>query len=969
MEQNKTHKLYAFTLILTFITAWAFSQVPNTINFSKKDGLDCNQINRLLCDKNNFIWIATDNGLFKYDGYKFKKYDTYNGLPANNIVDIVLNDSIITAICENGSFAVFNGKIFNPHPFNKHLLEVSKGNRPVKSTLNFSEEHVSLCFHNIGFVDIDSNRNIYSTKHRSLFENIHEFIKSKENSDSMLVSIQKYLKKNESSILGNPKFKYGDITFCSKNRCRSFCCGNLCICCCNGVVKHSFNDKRILSADFVDNVYYKAAENSGIVFYTPRKKIELLKGISVTHAIADHEKGIWIATKNRGLFYVKNLHVNNYDNFSYSDTTNINSIVLCMEGVVIADNGTGTINKIEEVGGLEKSIVLNQLSRINNMVCLTRQKKLACIVDNMHLAVFNNTWQHNYYSYPIEKMHSLAVFSDTLFISTDIGVFYFNQQLGKISPYVSYKKAEKSNLFTTHNKLYVAFDSVFAEVRGRFLYNCLKNRKIPTDDILGVIQTDVSNFIVANNYGLIKIFEGDLFVENKINGIDISETKIFAQNNNYSFLVTDAGVVVIPKINGLLDHDKAYVINQTIGISSLEIENIVASDINIYVKGKQGLDIVPITEIENIINVQMHKPNLFINEVEIPYCDTIQIDNNKQVPQFYFPLCLYKHERQFKIRYIIQDVQKDYTITNNPLISLFDLPYGTHRVLFSVTNYTGGWSEPIELTVIKKQHFHTRTWFIFLVVFVTLSILVYLIKLHFSYISKLNEIKNDRKQMGNRIVSQQFNPHFLFNSLNAIHHFVLTNNKTESSKYLIKFSTLMRYVTDCTDKEYISLEDEIAALLLYVELEKLRFPEKFIFRVNISEDIDKNRSMVLPFIIQPIVENAIRHGIMPSEKHGEILVDIKLVSEYLMIVVDDNGSGRAKAAKRTISSQIAKKKMGNNILFQRIKHYNSINVQKISINIVDLYDDDGTSKGTKVVLLLPLIEKTLYLGNKKIING
>jgi len=196
----------------------------------------------------------------------------------------------------------------------------------------------------------------------------------------------------------------------------------------------------------------------------------------------------------------------------------------------------------------------------------------------------------------------------------------------------------------------------------------------------------------------------------------------------------------------------------------------------------------------------------------------------------------------------------------------------------------------------------------------------------------------------------QMNPHFIFNCLNAINHFILNNETETASDYLTKFSRLIRQVLQNSSKKTIPLADEIDTLRLYIELEQVRFKNRFEFSITVDGDIDADGIIIPPMLLQPFVENAIWHGLMQKEDNGELTIDITRKGERLLCTITDNGVGRnnANANKNPLSQ---KKSMGMQITATRLKMLE----QSGDFTVIDLNDKQGKSNGTKVVVTIPAV--------------
>ncbi len=195
----------------------------------------------------------------------------------------------------------------------------------------------------------------------------------------------------------------------------------------------------------------------------------------------------------------------------------------------------------------------------------------------------------------------------------------------------------------------------------------------------------------------------------------------------------------------------------------------------------------------------------------------------------------------------------------------------------------------------------------------------------------------------------QMNPHFIFNCLSSINRFILVNQPEIASEYLTKFARLIRLVLDNSRSELIPLSNELQALRLYIEMEQMRFANRFEFIENISSTVKPEHYEIPPLLIQPFVENAIWHGLMPQEKAGILKIHIFLDNENLQIEIEDNGIGRKEAANYKSQNHQSHATQITQERFEIVRQAYQIDA---SVDILDLYDDAGTAIGTKVILKL-----------------
>jgi tetratricopeptide (TPR) repeat protein len=199
----------------------------------------------------------------------------------------------------------------------------------------------------------------------------------------------------------------------------------------------------------------------------------------------------------------------------------------------------------------------------------------------------------------------------------------------------------------------------------------------------------------------------------------------------------------------------------------------------------------------------------------------------------------------------------------------------------------------------------------------------------------------------------QMNPHFISNSLSAINLFILENNRLQASEYLAKFARLIRLILQNSQDAFIPLERELEALQLYLELESLRFENRFTYKINTDDLPDTTVITVPPLIIQPYVENAIWHGLMHKKESGHLDIELYTEDEFLFCKITDDGIGRKKAAELKSKSALSYKSMGMSITADRIAILQQEDHLGTLIVINDLVLADGSAGGTEVIIKIP----------------
>ncbi|MGB1019177.1 MAG: histidine kinase [Chitinophagales bacterium] len=220
---------------------------------------------------------------------------------------------------------------------------------------------------------------------------------------------------------------------------------------------------------------------------------------------------------------------------------------------------------------------------------------------------------------------------------------------------------------------------------------------------------------------------------------------------------------------------------------------------------------------------------------------------------------------------------------------------------------------------------------------------------------QLEESKKNELAVSNlKALQSQMNPHFIFNALNSVQDLVLLQDIRNSNKYLGKFSDLIRKILLSSKEQFITLEEEVEILSLYLDLEKLRFGEDFIIdlQCNVSEK-QQDEIMLPAMFIQPYIENAIKHGLFHKEGKKELMVHFNIKNNALECIIKDNGIGQKKAAEFKQKRLHLHTGFSTEAINERIRLLNETSEKKIELEIEDLFEGD-LAIGTKIILFFPI---------------
>ena len=303
--------------------------------------------------------------------------------------------------------------------------------------------------------------------------------------------------------------------------------------------------------------------------------------------------------------------------------------------------------------------------------------------------------------------------------------------------------------------------------------------------------------------------------------------------------------------------------------------------------------------------------------------------------------------------------ENDWNSSDSGRVTYSGLNRGRYNLEMKAREIGKPWSEISSIPVYVETPWWNTVLFKGLLVMGLAAIVLTMILLKAAHRRREKRLKADHEQQLAHVQMEalraQMNPHFLFNTMNSINHYILKNDKKSASSYLTKFSRLIRLVLNHSKAEMVTLQDELESLKLYVELEQLRFEQKFEYQISLADDIKADQVMVPPLLIQPYVENAIWHGLMQKDGPGHLHVAISDENNHLVVSIKDDGIGR-EAAKEFRNSLGKKNSFGTAITQNRIDLVNHLYGSETEVETTDLYNTAGTPAGTQVVIIIPHIE-------------
>lgn len=294
-----------------------------------------------------------------------------------------------------------------------------------------------------------------------------------------------------------------------------------------------------------------------------------------------------------------------------------------------------------------------------------------------------------------------------------------------------------------------------------------------------------------------------------------------------------------------------------------------------------------------------------------------------------------------------------------PVIEYDNVATGNYELVYEVEDLNGQeWVRglPLQLSVIKP--FYQQLWFILLLVTLVGCFVYYLMGMKVKRVRKEEKVISDYERQLAEIkmsaLNSQMNPHFMFNTMNSINHYILKNDSMNASRYLSRFSRLIRQVLHNSRHTVVPLVDELNAIELYVEMEQLRFDGGFAYETNIDPDINQDKAMIPPMLFQPYIENAIWHGLLHKKGNRILSLRIRKRNGHLVISIRDNGIGREASQKNQKQFSEKRKSVGMSIAKDRVSLVNDLYHLDARVEVVD-HVEKHVPAGTEIILTLPII--------------
>jgi hypothetical protein len=971
-------KRWIFLLFFLLITK-AYSQELHFENIGLKN-LPSRETYSTFQDSKGFIWICTDAGLCRYDGNAITTFTTADGL-SENVVLKVYEDrkGKIWFATLSGTFFYYSNARFHPIAANATLKNLFGAFSP--NSFFIGEQDTLYCAPLLhpGFLKVCPQNNYkqvivdtVGTKpnHGVLLVNklnmresvlgsggeprIGSCYKLNWNGKIVCLPIKEDYKyantsRGQTHKNGNAYMPFGPVlNVLQKNNSK--------------IEQYTFPEEIItIYVDRDDDIWVCTKKKGGYLFKhgdLRSKPIRFLGQLSITSVTLDQEGIVWVSTLEKGVLR--------------SNSKNVFSIPHPDDPVATIQGNSGQLNLSYQSGKISsffkndstatRELQNNQLLRKHTLTYAFIEKAYSyyCYSATLYYDDHKKS-SRGYARVPLNigAKEIVKLKNDTLLVISTRAIFLIHH--AKVIHYITppfsinhiTKLRDGTILLSSRND-----KGIFEFKNNAFLPYLSSLKKLSTRTNSIAEDKEGNLWIATNEHGLYCVDrKGKLYEFNEHNGLITNKINaLVLDSKNNLWAATNVGLIKISYTENL-GNMVIINFNQSHGLPDLLIENILEFDGNIWCTTKENAFYFKSDELKrNVTPPLTYLKTIQVNDQLIPLTDTLITNYDKNNMRIQLTLIAFRDPEKKEFLYKLIGYDNSWRYSNTGDLQYTNMSYGSYALqVYGLNNDKIKSNNPATFLFIIKKPFWYTWWFITLEI-ISLGTLFYL---YFRYWRTKIEKREREKTAVNHKISEfkmtalraQMNPHFIYNAIGSIQHYILKNEIDQSFNYLSKFSMLIRKILNNSRNEYISLSQEISTLQLYIELEQIRFQYPFKFVVEIDEELDME--MDIPtMLIQPYIENSIWHGLMPKETEGLLELLLKKRGDTLLVIIRDNGVGMERG-DLTKKYHISK---GMSLTEQRIQTLERTSNKKFVTTIIDLKGENGESIGTEVNLIIPIDE-------------
>mgnify|MGYP002384210258 CR=1 FL=1 len=919
--------------------------------YTTKDGLAAETVYEIMQDRQGFLWIGTEAGLSRFDGRNFRNFSTADGLPSDEVLACYEDaNGRLWIVCFSKYLCYYkDGKLY--HRNNDPLLRKISFEREVAGMIQDRLKRTIVWNEKLDVYIIEQQDSIRFYPESS-FKLDYRLLSIGESIDMRLLSLPGSIKKHILDYFARYSIASNDISaiMISDDALLFRSIGS--------AIVWDMKQQTFFEFDYPYNArFYKSWEGGYVpssyvgkmeaMLYDYKNKVKkarFLSDIMVNSIFRDRDHNVWFSTRGNGLFRLNAAKV------LQVKLSNKPFPVRFIQG-----NAGGIWVGTEN----EECWYISSEPRANTGESMPRYKfrKVALSIDWLRANATHT---------PLKIHHSLLLkdtvghiksnyaYDTSLLVTASKGAFVISTLPGNT--------ARAKNIYGR---------STVAMPYGNNYYIGTLDGLVIMDKQYKVISRILPypiNYITPGEQGILWVATHghgvfglkDHMVVARINeaGSGLSSdlcSTIYASGDEL-WIGTNKGLNKVVLENGI--YPKVKRLFSTVnGLNSDEITAVFALDSTIWVGTHKGLNV--------IMEEGKHKPapiNLAFTGITVAdkvfaLNERIVVPHDHNTISFDFSAISFAPE-QVKYLYRIVGLNKHWTETKEATLNFLSLPPGAYTLQVKAISALGAESPLIEKHFSVAPKIYETWWFRVLLVLTLGALLFILVRYRIKRIRRQEQEKSDldRKiaELEQMALRAQMNPHFIFNCLNSVQNYIIKSDRKGASIYLSRFAMLIRMTLDNAGRLYISLKEELAYLEAYIELEKLQANHPFQYHIEVDKNLNINEVAFPNMILQPFVENAVKHGLPYAGAQG--LLEVRFIlqeDEKIMCIIADNGPGINSAKKQSGNSPAYASK-GMSLTLQRIATLNLMNDTQSPIELLirDLSADKIS--GTQIKITIPL---------------
>lgn len=927
---------------------YANAQYPRFYGYNSENGLPSNEVYSVVQDDRGFVWIGSDAGLCKFDGVHYSSYKCATQR-SKSITGLILSRSG-TIYCYNFQAQIFFlendtlkelkptitigsississdnfGNVIFSHDYGVALYnEKTRKWDPMTEVIGYLPKSKMATKTIIGshllhplFVSADGLYELSPSRAKLLFAN--DFI-GRVSPGLLLLEwyqgIPWIFSREEGRILtlennalnewDDPKLK--DLL---KNRkiahVKVLQDGCLWICTYQGVIRYN-------------------GQTRAVELYYPE--------FSISDCMIDRENNYWFATLQNGLIRVPDIQSKVWNEFiGVAKVTHDEHHVYfgTLSGVIGRLDSISTAVEVFDVG-VRADVQSLDYDSTEHAVWFNINNNLWGIRENKVVQREND----------VMTIKSRIVVDNTEFAASSHGLFIDGKKVLEVwSRGLQYDAQLKAVWVATNDGLY------FFKRQGLEWKN--DRQFFKGNQILSLAKADQGGgLFVLDFIGSVYLLDESGAVNRVVElPKDVLPTKIFMHEHKL-YVATNRGVWIY---YANADDIPFQLLTHISGLISDNVQDIDIWSKRLWVATGSGIQSVPIGTHREEVRARIYLKDFpFLRHVEGEYEFEINFGERLVLKP---EVSAYTSNGDFQYYYQINEGTWQRLPATIDDISLSNLPFGNVNIVLKVVDHLGRDSEnQIHIRGYVNPPFYERWWFKLGGVLLLFLILALVVKKYISVIRRRERMSVLLANSQLTALKAQMNPHFMYNTLNSIQALILKQDIKNSNLYLSKFSHLMRKVLDVSGRDDISIAEEVEILELYLALEQLRFGEEFSFEIKCDDEIDVHNEYIPPLLLQPFVENALKHGLLHKKGKKRILVSFELMDKKITCRIVDNGVGRKRSTEIRQRQREGHRSFSTQATQRRIDLLNRTRDHRIELSIVDLMANNE-AVGTEVVLTI-----------------